>query len=136
MNRTVIAAAGGAAGTLALAGVFAAGYTVGHSPTTARTITHPATHTVTVTAAPHVVTRWKTRTVTKAAGAPSVPCTDEPGASPAVQPGVVDPGVTQGGTACTVSVTPQGADHLGTITLTAPGGAASTYLMENPASGG
>jgi hypothetical protein len=96
---------------------------------------------VTVTAPPRVTARWKTRTITKpantkSANASSVPCTDEPGGSPVVQPGVVDPGVTQGGTTCTVSVTPEGADHLGTITLTAPGGAASTYLIETPASAG
>lgn len=62
MNKTAVAAVAGAAGTLALVAAVGGGYLAGHHSTSVRT--EVRTVTVTRTAPPKVITRWKTKTVT------------------------------------------------------------------------
>ncbi len=131
MNLITSAAAGAAAFAL-LAGAALGGWVLRGSPEPARvpaptvTVTRAAP-AITVTASPRAKPApTVTRTVTMP---PSVPCQDI-GGSP--EPGVITPGLP-GDTTCTVTlVSPMGADHLAQITLTAPGGDASTWNLANP----
>jgi carbohydrate-binding DOMON domain-containing protein len=134
LNRTVLAASAGAGAVVALMAAGGAGYLVGNSHAAGRTITR--TVTVTKTAPPKVVTRWKTNTktvtvtATATPQAATVPCGAM--AMPAGSSGQVEIGHLGGpaDTTCTVSViSPEGASHLGVISLTAPDGQSSNYAL-------
>lgn len=83
MNRTVITAASGALGAFAFVAAAGVGYAVGNSHAAGRTVTR--TVTVTKTAPPKVVTRWKTATktvtvtVTATPQAGGIPCLENAG---------------------------------------------------------
>jgi hypothetical protein len=62
MNRTVLAASTGAGAAIVLVAAGGAGYLAGNSHAAGRTVIH--TVTVTKTAPPKIVTKWKTNTKT------------------------------------------------------------------------
>jgi hypothetical protein len=69
MNRAVLAASVGAGAVVALMAAGGAGYLAGNSHAAGRTVAR--TVTVTKTAPPKIVTKWKTKTVTVTATASS-----------------------------------------------------------------